>query len=314
MKRLISALLLLTILISSCKKEEDDAMPPPTDLLTTGWTKQTVGAGDATFVDVFFISNTGFAASDKGLYKSTDGGTNWSLASSIYFENIGMGSTSNAIFVQFPDKLVYTNDAGATFNTVAIADQGLKDVFFVNATTAYAAGQAIWKTSNGGQNWTKLYDFGGNPMGYKALHFIDDQFGWVTREGGIYKTVNNGTTWQPVNTGSGYDLSQGGYVFFLDINNGYMSDNQSISKTTNAGAAWSKLQQGLAHGYHDIHFINTATGYFADYSFIYKTTDAGVSWSKVVSLADRGISEVHFTDVNHGWACGGNGTLLKYVQ
>ena len=53
---------------------------------------------------------------------------------------------------------------------------------------------------------------------------------------------------------------------------------------------------------------------FKDGSYVYKTINGGNTWTKEVVLPNKLIIEVHFRDAQHGWACGTDGVILKFVQ
>lgn len=306
------------VLFTSCKKDNNHNTPSPvaSDTLATGWKKiNFIKTSD--IYDIFFINNTGFAAGSN-IYKSSDGGEAWSLLTSASglsqnsYINIGMGNERNAIFVTNNIPLVVTNNGGASFTTKALPDQSLTDVFFIDSTVAYAAGNSVWKTIDGGGNWIKLYDFTASTR-FSTLFFTNEQTGWILNAIGVYKTINGGKDWQLVNTDT-ISLNDGGVVFFLNSDTGYISNQYSIEKTVDGGVSWNKVFTCNYTAYHDIHFISESLGYIADGRFIFKTTDGGKTWTKVVALASNNIIELHFTDANHGWACGEKGTILKFSQ
>jgi photosystem II stability/assembly factor-like uncharacterized protein len=310
----ITSMLVLLLFFFSCKKNNNPGSSnTSTDTLATGW-KKVVLSEPVDLVDIFFINNTGFTIFLNGIFKSTDGGNNWSrIAPTVAnLTNLGMGSELNAVFVSYPNKLISTHNGGINLDTSVVADNFLTDVFFVSSTIVYAAGKSFWKSVDGGYNWTKLYDFTVQD-GYKSLYFLNEQVGWVIRAEGLYKTTDGGVNWQLISTPS-FNFSNTGNVFFTNSDTGYISDNQFIGKTVNGGASWSIRYNAQAPTYHDIHFITDNIGYITDGSRIYKTIDGGNTWTKEVSLIAGSLIELHFTDLNHGWACGSQGTLLKFGQ
>ena len=323
MKQNVFFILALTLLILfSCKKDNvpDPGPGPgpvpitPKDTLGTGWKKILFNDSTQSLADIFFVGNTGFCLSSNTVYKSIDAGNTWTgrIFNGINFINLGMGSDTNAIFIGSNNGVLVTHNGGISYDFNTLADpSSISDVFFVNTSTAYIAGKGIWKTTNGGTNWTKLYEFDIGD-GYKSLHFINDQIGWVIKRDGLFKTTNGGVDWQIVNTG-GVIIPGFGSVFFPDESHGYISDQLTIASTSNAGSSWTKSYTGMST-YHDIHFFSANTGYITDSLYILKTIDGGLTWNKEVILPGRLIIEIHFTDSNHGWACGPNGTILKYEK
>jgi photosystem II stability/assembly factor-like uncharacterized protein len=326
MKRILFTFSFLSlVLFSSCGKDKVHSpgpSPQAVDTLTTGWKKIKV-IDSSGLLDIFFINHTGFAAGSH-IFKSSDGGDNWSrltapsALNSNPFLNVAMGSEMNAVFVS-PDLLVSTRNGGASFTTNSVSDQALTDAFFVDSTVAYAVGNSVWKTLNGGDHWNKVYDFPTTTTittpGFTSLFFNNEQTGWVLKNQGVYKTTNGGIAWERVNTDT-ISLGQGGAIFFLNADTGYFSNSNSIYKTVNGGASWNKVFTCSNATYHDIHFVSENVGYTMDGPYIFKTTDSGKTWTKVVAVASSTpyLMELHFTDANHGWACGSNGMILKFDQ
>jgi photosystem II stability/assembly factor-like uncharacterized protein len=315
------SLAIALLILFSCKKDNAPDPGPgpgpvpgnPTDTLGTGWKKIQFNDSTQLLGDIFFVGNTGFCISPNTIYKSIDAGNNWTGRAfpGINLYNLGMGSDTNAIFIGSNNGILVTHNGGISYDFYTLADPSISDVFFVNTSTAYIAGKSIWKTTNAGNTWTKLYEFAIGD-GYKSLHFINDQIGWVIKRDGLFKTTNGGVDWQLINTGTVISPNISS-VFFPDESHGYISDQLTIASTSNAGSSWTKSYTGTS-AYHDIHFVSANTGYITDNQYILKTIDGGLTWNKEVSLSGRVITELHFTDSNHGWACGSNGTLLKYEK
>ena len=125
-------------------------------------------------------------------------------------------------------------------------------------------------------------------------------------QGGIWKTVDNGSNWFPLTdqipstgvggivvdhanpnfiyvlTGDG-DGSTGGFV----VNYGYAQSSVGVLKSTDAGNSWQKTGDfpgagSTYYGYKLIqHPSNTNILFAATSSGIYKTTDAGLTWTQV---------------------------------
>lgn len=320
MKKKLLILSIPILILLSCTKDKNESRVAAvaSDTLSAGWKKiQIIDSTD--FYDVFFINNTGFAVGSN-IYKSSDGGESWaqlmapSGPNSGNLVSIGMGNEKNAIFISSLAQLVTTHNGGASFTASTLPPSSLPDVFFIDSSVAYAVDNSVWKTTDGGDNWIKLHDFA--PIhGWNSLFFINEQTGWVLKQGAFYKTTNAGIDWQRVNTDT-INLDQGGAVFFLNSDTGYISNTTSIEKTVNGGTSWNKVFVCSTGLYHDIHFVSTNVGYITDGTCIFKTSDGGNTWTKEVALGSisNSLVELHFTDANHGWACGGKGTILKFNQ
>jgi photosystem II stability/assembly factor-like uncharacterized protein len=269
-------------------------------------------------MDVFFFNTTGFAVARKEAYRSTNSGTSWTkiAPTQLSFElcNIGMGSDTNAFLVNQGSIWNFcTHNGGNTFDTIINGNNTFSDVFFTSPTVAYAAGKSFWKTTNGGNSWSKLWDFGSNQIDARTIYFLNEQTGWMLRTDGLFKTTNGGLSWQMINVGSGYQLNQCNGLFYVNPNHGFFSDDRQIAMTTDAGIHWNTIYSGKV-GFHDIHFLSDSIGYIADVGRIMKTTDGGYTWTREVGLVSGSITEIHFKDANHGWACGLGGVMLKYEK
>ena len=205
------------------------------------------------------------------------------------------------------------NDGGASFQSIDLADTDVKDAFFVNGSTAYAAGQNTWKSVNGGQTWTKTSSFTTAIGTERYLYFVNEQTGWTTGSY-FFKTVNGTVTWTNIPATGGLTFGDIGTIYFVDNNIGYLTDPYSVNKTVNGGDSFTKVFTTWGHGFHDIHFVDAQTGYLTGDGHIFKTTDGGQSWTTEIFLKDTHIIETHFTDASHGWAGASGGLILKYEQ
>lgn len=122
-------------------------------------------------------SNSGF----NGMYKSTNAGTSYSLASST--PNILNGSA---------------NGSGTT-------GQGWYDLCIAvdptNANIVYTGGINIWKSTDGGVTWALRTHWSGASgvqtvhADQHALEWQNNTTLWLGNDGGIYRTTNGGVNW-----------------------------------------------------------------------------------------------------------------------
>lgn len=110
---------------------------------------------------------------------------------------------------------------------------------------------------------------------YYAIHFIDENHGWIVGYSGtIKRTIDGGNTWvsqQSTTTANLWDIS------FIDNETGWIcgADN-TVFKTTNSGQTWDKIIL------------------------------AGNSESINVNMK--------FIDENHGWLSNNQGEILKSID
>jgi len=114
------------------------------------------------------MSVDGNAAIVAAIFKTTDGGVNWSAIDSTKSEN---GFSSLA----FP-----TSDTGYLWSTMRDKNDSKKHAY-------------LWKTTNGGNNWTKTKI---KNMIDGWLCFFDATNGYNVTTDSIYRTANGGVSWK----------------------------------------------------------------------------------------------------------------------
>lgn len=130
-------------------------------------------------------------------------------------------------------------------------------------------GGGIWKTINGGTNWTPLVDFSSSAW-MNVFHITIDP----ANQNIVYAAPTSGT----------------------------------VIKSTNAGASWAATGSGPSGAKKIlIHPGNSSIVFATSGSGIYRSTDAGASWVRVHTEAKEDI-EFNPADVNIMYASGSGGT------
>ena len=173
-----------------------------------------------------------------------------------------------------------------------------------SSTTVYAgtAGGGVWKTTDGGSNWTPLTDTQPSlaigslaivPSNHltvyagtgEANNSGDSQYGE-----GVLKSTDGGTTWSVAgNSGS---LFSGHYIGAVAVNPAtpttlFAATSVGLYKSTDAGTTWTSV--GSLPGSSDVNQVvidpvNPSTVYAATHtcsSDIYKSTDGGSTWTAI---------------------------------
>ncbi|MEW5768066.1 MAG: hypothetical protein AB1797_10680 [bacterium] len=118
----------------------------------------------------------------------------------------------------------------------------------------------------------------------------DSQTIYVTTfGGGVFKTINGGVSWDPVNEGlASLDIR---CLFITPDNSGhlYLASAEGIYHSLDGGANWQKKDRGL--GTPDVRFIalartNPELLYAAGYNGVYKSEDSGNNWSLSLNTPD----------------------------
>jgi photosystem II stability/assembly factor-like uncharacterized protein len=217
------------------------------------------------------------------LYKTTDGGSTWSLIKD--FAETGVVSDVEIIDVNklyvLPeyDGLKYSEDGGLTWRAIEIDENVnlFSDLQFINQNVGFVVGNThtngfgyhgvLYKTVDGGENWTKIYHAAQMNNKFNNYYFLDTYNGFVTSGNGkIQKTSDGGNTWTDV----------------------LVTNNTDV-------VAWK------------ISFVNNHVGYLSGYDdvakkgYLYRTNDGGNTWQIDLELADELITNFYFSDTENGY-------------
>jgi len=207
--------------------------------------------------------------------------------------------------------------------------------------------RGIYKTTDGGKNWTQC-DIYAEAECFYNLQFINDRIGWFsTNRGEIFYTDDGGDIWRMIGTIEDKKVIS---LFFLDSKNGWAGFyEEGLSRTTDGGNTWSTDNTSGFSYIVFISFINKNTGFIGCHRMgLYYTNDGGKNWNKLFdnvlwndmyyfnnekiivsgggldlfnfnNLTAKKIIEynnmyalnaVDFADYLHGWTVGNFGTIL----
>lgn len=316
-----------------------------------------VGTGD--------LNISGYPFIGDGLWKSTDGGQNWQHLGledqRIISKIIVHPTNSNTIFVATMGLPFERNNARGLYKTIN-GGQSWQQVLFVSDSTGiidlvmspddpdvlYAASwdrirndkestvsgdnARIWKTVDGGQNWTMLT--GGLPQGplsrigidisatdpdYLVSVYVDTSLGFY----GIYRTGDGGNSWSLLpdeGLNPGFMSNFGWYFGKIFINpfdpNDIFVCGVTLWRSLDGGNSWFQttpdwwLYQVHAD-MHDMAFINANTCLLATDGGLYKSSDNGFNWEKIENIPTSQFYRVAYNPFAPDWYYGGmqdNGT------
>jgi len=198
--------------------------------------------------------NDGQGNSNGLIYKSTNGGINWTsegttgfYITSIAFPSHDVGYAVGYGYPVFNAPVLKTTNAGQSWVQSSTDSLFSSSAFFVDNDTGFVVGplSVIYKTTNGGLNWEgSLFDTNvASAPNFSLVHFVDNSTGWIVgTRGTIIKTTNGGTSWFPQTSGTSHNLYS---VFFLNSNIGWaVGDTGTILKTTSGGVT-SVMDYGM---------------------------------------------------------------------
>ena len=271
--------------------------------------------------NIVYVAGSQKSQNDKGIvYKSTDGGTSFSTIAMVpstrklYCINarsesdifIGEGGVNGG---QASQLKVYRSTNGATsWNAViTLVDKGFFNwILFSKSSPSFGVVMSnpkasangdfqLWKTTNGGTNWTAFTAPDQKSNGYFNSGYVIDQnfFGFgLGSKPGIMMTTNGGTNWRLADLSAFSSKGVSSVSFNEDKTNGiatFVNDNVVV-RTTDGGASWfaqsvvagNVLISGngsakYIYGTNAIYLIvSSTTG-----TQSYKSVDNGATWESI---------------------------------
>ena len=237
----------------------------------------------------------GYIVGDSGCFlKTTNSGNTWR------FQSLGDSVTLAA--VDFPthdtgyaignNRVFSTIDGGIHWSSKVLVEEwypnspSLSSLQFVNKDTGFVLGHYytwttgagfIFKTTNGGADWTVVGSCGGIWCDLTSVFFLDFNIGYA----GEYSAINE--------------------TSHLDL----------IMKTTDGGSTWTESEVDFTPG--DIYFTSADTGYIIS-NVVQMTTDGGMTWSDNLFISQNTLNSLYFPDPGTGYIVGVEGTIVKVTS
>jgi photosystem II stability/assembly factor-like uncharacterized protein len=244
----------------------------------------------------------------------------WELSSinfdlNVHTTKMEFLSPSTGIIAGYNGEIYFTSNSGETWQTIESGTTlHLNNMYFLDANTGFVSGRGMsgcldpdcnkgsifMKTSNGGQNWDKVFY---DSLAYlESMIFKDPDHGIAVMECYqrpnskhmfLVKTYNGGINWVKTNieipqtTPTALSEVQG--IYYL------IGPNHNILKSNNYGVSWQSFSTPIAAS-EDIQimqFINKDIGFISDGSSVYKTTNGCVNWVKIGTEFSQ-LRGVHF--------------------
>ena len=250
------------------------------------WQKQSLDFGKIIFDIQFLNAQKGFATAYDGKILSTkDGGQNWAI---------------------------YQMQSGEK------PWQALRSLQFVNDTLGFVVGGQgynsgiVMRTIDGGLSWQNTWF----DAELRDVFFTDARTGYISGYGVIFKTLDAGQTWFPLEVSGDFFTA----LHFPTPLVGYAVGNQgTILKTTTAGHSWNKLRNGNKIGQKNLHFErlffkNEDIGYLVGRKVVWKTTDGGATFVSLSDLDFENWNSIVITSDTQSFLLGQKGTIVKFEE
>src|SRR5690606_38958306 len=119
------------------------------------------------------------------------------------------------------DTILYTlngnNFQKASYLSIPAGNPGFTDLYYSSENICYAvSGRYVWKSYNGGVYFDTLFSFNEYASQRNSIHFLNDQIGWLSNDGTIFKTTDGGLNWNRISSVGSY-----GGLLFLNADVGF---------------------------------------------------------------------------------------------
>jgi hypothetical protein len=252
----------------------------------------------------------------QGVWKSTDYGVNWTMVSTGANSNMISGGRSWAAAI----------DSNRSRNPAT------PPTLYTQAGYSTAGKMGIWKSTDGGVNWTDAWTTVyaangstnitaqvGTDMQGLTIDPNNGQHLLTVNHGNsqgynhhFFESTNGGQTWihrgDPC-TGTHCSLNFVTSTTWIATAEGWGSGSKGTFVTTNSGASWTNVGQfGKAHGNVQTIFLDAnGTLYLAAMEGIYRATSPYLSFTRVDSTFTQSvIGTPNFLYASFGWASLGN--------
>ncbi len=254
------------------------------------WTEITVNCSDPRgfqFVDdqVIVLSH-----SNESLFRSTDSGDTWTEIPLEYTHRGEIhfpSATAGYIFQQSGGPLLKSIDGGATWDSIYQFDANALygDWIDENIGFLYDQNRQIFKTTDGGNNWTLVTDTGvPSNLRYLAALSETDLVAYVFPNS-IFSSTDGGVTW-----GNNASIGEGQYgLRFQGIhNNGndfwISSWGTEILYSTDGLQTATSQFPALRPSFEAVSFPSNDIGYaLQEREGMFKTTDGGDTWTQLTN-------------------------------
>lgn len=260
----------------------------------------------------FFDELHGIAVGNTYMYYSQvfytdDGGSTWTASEpKLWGANPLINTTccyseTEVIAAGLYGAIFKSNDRGITWSEIdeRLLGGNTTHVQFVSDnigfvhSDCYGGGVActdIFKTTDGGTTWGRIpflpytWDF--------ISYFLDENRGFMAREGSYTYTIDGGVTWPDETIYTGCIDPQD--IKFFDGNTGIITDEFKILKTEDTGHTWQVVSTDLDGDFSEVEFITDndilVGGANEEWvrTAVFRTTDGGISWT-VTEIGNFGL-------------------------
>ena len=273
------------------------------------------------------VGHYNYLLSENSILKTTDGGLNWTKmvisnpqgelldVKFIDLQNIIIVGGNDDYFGGRDPIVLRSSDGGETWMNISSQfPRGLNSISYYNSNTAVCAGFAggMYKTTDSGYNWTKLYsgflsDFG-QLCTFDTSGFYTIGTDFPANQLILLYTDNGGEVWQTKNAPS---VLYSGYIDFLDADYGMISGNNLIFYTLDGCNTWHQGTTPPNSSFGDVKIINNNKAFLSgSRDSLLKSTDGGNTWFSVNIGTTGYLARIIFKDLLNGLIIANSGPSI----
>ena len=284
--------------------------------------------------------DTLYAGTSRGVFRSANGGGDWTDASLGLSESIIVSlaiDPSNPAIVYagtLGDGVFKTTNGGGAW---AAAGPGFSDIWSLavdpsTPTTLYAGSDlGVFKSVDSGANWTLTLDLGPNPFFNAIDTVVVDPSTPSTVYAGtwtdhLYKSIDGGGSWSPVSQGltspainvlsiSPHDTA----TIFAGTGSPGAGNGTGVFRSTDGGETWSAMNHGLTATSISALAVGSQTPFPVvagdPAGTVFRSGDQGASWSDgLLGFDNRPINDLVFVPSSTSVFAATSGRLFRSLD
>jgi photosystem II stability/assembly factor-like uncharacterized protein len=213
--------------------------------------------------DLDFISKAeGIAFGNKGVYKTYDGGSSWTLKflpEDLLYNNPGsLEMLNDSSGLLMASGIFKTNDGGENWKSIVLDEQrhifnsmtfSNESLGVITASTESNPGSHVFDlnssyiTTDGGESWTKKHR---DPIFFNKLKFTDPSHLWGISQSGMWVSYDTATTWRKI-YGGDYFIGSWSFDFYDSLYGVVTCSYGQAYLTTDGGHSWKTFNKPIGN-------------------------------------------------------------------